>query len=196
MLSRSSLAVTRLSDPALVVITGMAAISVGLFTKVLFRLPIIPDQVQIAHYGVVMGIAPLVIGMLAADTRGIVLAGLGSVISALSAISILATAHERMDMVAYGLPLALLGGPGLALFAHGTLHPSPALARRGIDLAAQSMVYTAIARVGIEALLWVRRSFHGGPFATSIVVVVAVMCAAIVLAVFMIDRRARKKNRS
>jgi hypothetical protein len=181
VLSSASRAVTQLSDAGLVVATGFSAIAIGLLTKVLFRLPILPDQVQIADYGVVMGIAPLVLGLLAADTRGILLAGIGAAISALSAISVLASAHIRLDMLAYGLPLAFLGGPGLALFAHGTLHPSPALARRGIDLAARGLAGTVIAAAAIELLLIVRAKLHGTGLGTLLVVGVAVLCAAVVL---------------
>src|SRR5207249_10566837 len=109
-----------------------------LMTKVLFRLPLDLAEVELPDYSMAAASALLVLGLLGSDTRGVVLAVAGGVLAGLSVLVEVAQLTNHWDALASGLPLAVGGAAGLALFSHGLLHPSPALAQRGIDLARPS----------------------------------------------------------
>jgi hypothetical protein len=195
IIRKASRLVSRLSNRALGIVTIGSVLGVLLATKLLLHLPLSRAGVQVPDYGLTTAGAFMALGLLGADARGLALAIVGAVVAGLAALLEIAQLTQRWDAFLYGLPLAIGGMSGLALFAHGMLHPSPSLVQRGIDIARASVVAFALALVVVEFVVSVRQAAHEDSIRTVAIAGAAVLAALLVLLVLAQGAPRRRRRR-
>ena len=189
MVNRASAVITGLSGLRLALFIAFAAFAAFGVTKLLFRLPIPVSGVQIPDYGIAIGAVILVIGLFGSDIRGLAIAAGGATLAAISAIALLAATTHRWDAMLYGLPLALPGATGLAIFSHSILHARPSPARTGMLMVVWGFGLALAAFAYVLAGLLLRINVHGTQLGTISMAILTVAAVALAIASVVVGRK-------
>ena len=190
MVNRISAVITNLSGLRLVLFIAFAAFAAFGLTKLLFRLPMPVSGVQIPDYGIAIGAVILVIGLFASDIRGLAIAAGGATLAAISAIALLAATTQRWDAMLYGLPLALPGATGLAIFSHSILHARPSPARTGMLMVVWGFGLALAAFAYVLAGFLLRINVRGTQLGTIAVAILTVVAVILAIAAVVVGRKA------
>ena len=174
MINRASAIVTSLDGLRLALFClfwGLAAFGL---TKIAFGLPIPVSVAQFPAYGIAVGIVLFILGTFVTDIRGLAIGAGGAALGAMSGVGLLATSVGRGDVMLYGLPLAVITAPGLAVFSHSVFHLRPALARRGMSLVVAGFAAGLLVFASVLVRVVLRGTYHGPQIGTTAMAVLAI----------------------
>jgi hypothetical protein len=145
----------------------------------------------VPFYAVASAAGLLTAGLLDRELRGLVLCAVGGAIAGIGLVALVSVPAQRLDILLFAQPLAIVGGAGLGLFAHGILHSATGVVRIGFKvILAGYAASLAFAFVGLP-FLDLRRDVHGSPLAILSLAAVSSISIVVAVLVVVVGLRAR-----